>query len=374
MQEDANGRGAGPAPLRPPAPGAPVVVACLKLVELRAAVDPLTGAVTADPVSAGPSAADEAALEWALRIAETAGAEVVALCAGGTQSETMLLGALAAGAARALRVPLNGGESSAVVAAALAAGIRSLLPAARSGSGSGSGAASGGRLSSGSAAGGGWSSGSADGDGSGSVLVCCGDASVDRGSGSVPAFLAAELAAAQALGLIGLSLPAAPEANHGFELEVERRLDRGRRERLRLRPPCVVSVEAATARLRRATLAATLAARTAKVVVLDGALDSEALAGSAADGVELVAEEPFRPRTRVVPPPAGPGARERILDLTGSLQERPAARTLVLEPEAAADALLSTLAEWGELPEGVATGPRVSAQDGDDGYDETEAS
>ncbi len=68
------------------------------------------------------------------------------------------------------------------------------------------------------------------------------------------------------------------------------------------------------------------------------------------------------------------GARERILDLTGSLQERPAARTLVLEPEAAADALLSTLAEWGELPEGVATGPRVSAQDGDDGYDETEAS
>ena len=76
----------------------------------------------------------------------------------------------------------------------------------------------------------------------------------------------------------------------------------------------------------------------------------------------------------MVPPPAGPGARERILDLTGSLQERPAARTLVLEPEAAADALLSTLAEWGELPEGVATGPRVSAQDGDDGYDETEAS
>jgi hypothetical protein len=35
------------------------------------------------------------------------------------------------------------------------------------------------------------------------------------------------------------------------------------------------------------------------------------------------------------------------------LHEPPAARTLVLGAEAAADELLSTLAEWGELPSGV---------------------
>ncbi len=34
--------------------------------------------------------------------------------------------------------------------------------------------------------------------------VLCGDASLDGGSGSVPAFLAGELRAAQALGLVGL--------------------------------------------------------------------------------------------------------------------------------------------------------------------------
>ncbi len=40
----------------------------------------------------------------------------------------------------------------------------------------------------------------------GAQWVVCGDVSADRGSGAVPAFLAAELDAAQALGLVGVEI------------------------------------------------------------------------------------------------------------------------------------------------------------------------
>lgn len=316
----------------------PLVVACMKLVELGAAVDPLTGHVIADPLSAGPSPADQAALEWALRIGEVSGAEVVAVSAGAPRCEEMLRGALAAGATRALHIALEGDQPSAVVAEAVAGGLRMLLArqhrdqapdlpvtdaAVRP------------------------------------VVVCCGDASLDRGSGSFPAFLAGELRAAQALGLVAVNL--------GPVLEVERRLDLGRRERLRLVPPCVISVEATTARLRRASLPGVLAARSATVEVIDAvlrpdpngprvALDpngpidgtnrSENGSWVERSGVDLVGVEPFRPRTRVVAPPAGDTARERILDLTGAFRERRGVRVVVLEAEAAAAELLATLSLW----------------------------
>ena len=54
-------------------------------------------------------------------------------------------------------------------------------------------------------------------------LVLCGDRSADRGTGSFPAFLAAALNAAQALGVVRLE----PEGDG--ELRVHRRLDGGRR-------------------------------------------------------------------------------------------------------------------------------------------------
>ena len=83
-------------------------------------------------------------------------------------------------------------------------------------------------------------------------LVLCGDRSADRATGSFPAFLAASLEAAQALGVVLL------EPGDDRALRVHRRLDGGRREVLMVRPPAVVSVEAAGVRLRRAGLAATL--------------------------------------------------------------------------------------------------------------------
>ena len=89
------------------------------------------------------------------------------------------------------------------------------------------------------------------------VVVVCGDASADRGSGSVPAFLADELDAAQALGLLQLTTSDGDPAT----MSALRRLDGGRRERLAVPAPAVVSVEGAAGELRRASLAATLAAR-----------------------------------------------------------------------------------------------------------------
>ena len=84
-------------------------------------------------------------------------------------------------------------------------------------------------------------------------LVLCGDLAADRATGSFPAFLAASLGAEQALGCVRL------EPVDDRTLRVHRRLDGGRREVLMVRPPAVVSVEAAGVRLRRAGLPATLA-------------------------------------------------------------------------------------------------------------------
>jgi electron transfer flavoprotein beta subunit len=309
----------------------PLVVACMKLVERRAGVDPLSGMAIDDPASAGPSPADEAALELALRIAETTGSEVVAISAGGAGADEMLRASVAAGADRAIRVASRGDEPSDVVAAALASVVRAELAAQA------------------------WPLPAVL--GALPIVVCCGDASLDRGSGSVPAFLAAELGAAQALGLVRATVRPGGDSGTGpeqsrdpasaqLELEVERRLDGGRRERLLLRAPCVLSVEAVSARLRRASLGGVLAARAAEVAVHD----FETPPGTAFR-VQVTGVQPYRPRTRVVPPPpAGLGPRGRIAALTGALHERPAARTLVLGAEAAADELLSTMAEWGELP------------------------
>ena len=71
-------------------------------------------------------------------------------------------------------------------------------------------------------------------------LVLCGDRSADRGTGALPAFMAHELGAAQALGLVALG-PDGPQAGGadqgGRALWAERRLDGGWRERLAVPVP-----------------------------------------------------------------------------------------------------------------------------------------
>ena len=173
----------------------PVIVAALSWSWRETEVDPLTGVVRANLRDRGPSAAELAALEHALRLAERWDARVVAASVAPAEADEMLRDALAVGAAQALRVEparwmarprpagLVGGERES--AAALAEALRQHY-------------------------------GVPD-------LVLCGDLAADRATGSFPAFLAASLGAAQALGCVRL------EPLDGRVLRAYRRLDGGRR-------------------------------------------------------------------------------------------------------------------------------------------------
>ena len=270
----------------------PTIAVCLKWVPTRAEVDPLTGAVSVDERFTGVSAADRAALEWALRLSEPLGAEVLALSVGPPSADGPLRDALAAGADRTVRVDLPSDSPSEHVATALASAI---------------------------------------GDAS---IACCGDYSLDRGTGAVPAFLAAELGAAQALGLIDVQLA-------DGTLRATRRLDQGRREILDVPTPAVLSFEGGL-ELRRASLPRVLASRTPPVEV------RPAPTGLRPSLVEAVDHGPYRPRARVLPSPEG-DTRQRVLTLTGALVERTPPQLLELEPAEAAAAIVAQLRSWGHL-------------------------
>jgi electron transfer flavoprotein beta subunit len=282
-----------------PGARAPAIVACLKLVDHRPEVDALSGEVRTDPRTSGASDADAAALEWALRLGGAWGREVVAVTAGPAAADAVLREALAAGATRAVRVDLEADAPSEAVAVALAPVV------------------------------------------TGAAVVVCGNWSLDRGSGSVPAYLAAHRHAAQALGLVTLAFA----AEHPDEVTAVRRLDGGRRERLVATAPVVLSVEGASARLRRAGLAGLLAARHAAIEQV--AAEPSAVV-AATTGVRT---GPYRPRGRVLaPPPAGLDARQRVLSLTGALVERTPPQHVVADAPEAADRLLAQLRAWGYLP------------------------
>jgi electron transfer flavoprotein beta subunit len=169
-------------------------------------------------------------------------------------------------------------------------------------------------------------------------LVLCGDRSTDRGTGAIPAYVAHELGAAQALGLVSVSVD-------GSELRGQRRLEGGRREVLRVPRPAVCSVEAAGLRLRRASLQAELRARRSPIPVVSPR--------AVAPPVVMYVGRPaaHRPRPRLVPPPAGSDPRDRLLELTGALVARSAPTVLGPMPAGeAADVLLTWLAERGYAP------------------------
>jgi electron transfer flavoprotein beta subunit len=274
------------------------VAAALKWADLRPEMDPLTGTLTGDRRTWGMSPADGAALEWALRLGAAWGLPVTAVTAGRGEADAVLREAAAAGATRLVRVDLDPGQPSDVVAHGLAQAL------------------------------------------AGATVVCCGDHSVDRGSGSVPAYLAHSLGAAQALGLTTL---AASESPGG--LTAERRLDGGRRERLHVTQPAVVSVEPAGVRLRRASLSGLAAARNLAVhVVPPGTQPRHATV------VQSLHTAPYRPRARVLPPPpADRGPRERLLALTRALVERTPPREVTAGADEAADELLAYLKTNGYL-------------------------
>ena len=287
----------------------PVIVAALSWSWRETEVDPLTGTVHANLRDRGPNASELAALEHALRLAERWDAHVVAACVAPAGADEMLREALAVGATQALRVEparwmarprpvgMVGGERGSAAALAEALRRRYGVP----------------------------------------DLVLCGDVAADRATGSFPAYLAASLGAAQALGCVRL------EPVDGYALRVHRRLDGGRREVLMVRPPAVVSIEAAGVRVRRAGLPATLAKQDAVITA------AATPAAAAARRIRLLGVHPYRPRPRELPGPTGT-ALHRTLELTGALVERTPPTVLgPLSAGQAADELLGYLRRHGYL-------------------------
>jgi electron transfer flavoprotein beta subunit len=254
----------------------------------------------ADRRWSGVSAADEAALETALRIAEQIDvtgddaepSEVVVVSLGPPAADDVLREALAAGATSVLRIDASTELDSRVVADALAEHLRDR------------------------------------------ELIVCGDYSLDRGTGSVPAFLAAELSTAQALGLLDVGVGTDDTA----ALRAVRRLDGGRREILAVTPPAVLSVEGSTASLRRASLAASLAVRSAPIASVPGP-----------HGRLPEAEvHPYRPRARVLPAPSG-RALDRVRQILDVGGDDTHAELVTLDPPTAASRILDQLRDWGYL-------------------------
>jgi len=306
------------------------VVVCVKWVDLRPEIDPLTGSVTTDSRFSGAGPADLAALEWGLRLAEQQGGTVTAVTFGPMEAEPMLRDALAAGATRAVLLQHEGDGNMA--SRKVADRLASIC-------------------------------GDAD-------LVCCGLHSLDRGTGSVPAFIAGALGLPQALGLVSASSLSsdAPEGAGGATplrapIVVERRLDHGRRERLRVSGRCVLSFEGGV-ELRRAALTATLAAKSA-VVELIGSREPSRVQGSGTrvqpPEPAVVATGPYRPRAKVKPAPEG-STRERVASLISAGPDgAKTAGVRQLEPAEAAAHVVERLLEWGYIepppPGGKADAP-----------------
>lgn len=274
----------------------PLLAVCWKWVDRRPDIHAVTGAVdNADARFGGVSEADAAALEMALHVAHAWGARVRVVTAGGSDADRALRDALAVGAHEVLRVNVDPRVSSAVVAAALAEVV-------------------------------------AD-----ATVVWCGDYSADRGSGSVPAFVAARLGRASALGAVGVDLHANGDRTG---LRVVRRLDGGRREVLTVSIPAVVSVEGSVATLRRAPLASMLRAERADIPVVPGPTVPD---------TPRLAQRPFRPRARALAAPQGATALDRVRQLTGSSGDVSSTRAdvVTLDPRAAAERILHELHRWG---------------------------
>ncbi len=304
----------------------PIVAACLAPADPRPTVEPVTGEVHVDPRRLDLTAADAAALELALRAAQSWGGRLVAVAAGPPETEGALRQAMAVGAT-ALRLPwpdpdatsgprggrADFGEVQSVGGAQLAAdpvALARALAAAVSSFGP-------------------------------PALVVCGDRSALGGTGALPALLAHFLGAGQALGLVSLDVD-------GDVVVAERRLDGGWRERLRLASPAVCSVEAAGVRLRRAPLAGALAAESAPVPVAATPATGPGVAARQASW-HAGPPRPYRPRPHRVPAPEGT-TRERILTLTGALAAHDPPRLVgPLDPDQAAAELLDFLRSHGYL-------------------------
>lgn len=303
----------------------------MKWVSLRPEVNPLTGSVTTDDRWAGASPADLAALETALQVADHIVAfgwqrnqvQVTVATVGPTEASGLLKDSLSCGASNAVRIEPGLRDGEQPTSRAVAGALTDVF--------------------------------------TGFDLVLCGDWSLDRGSASVPVFLAAGLGVDEACGLVKVELVHVelvkdelaqnePAQNDGVqpsgvpastsvqvELQVERRLDGGRRERLVVRGPAVLSVEGLVARIRRATLSGLLTAQTAPI---DVRRPTKPMV-SGEPGVRFERTVAFRPPAPFYASPSPQDSPlSRVADLMGVSTTRVPPARLELDPDAAADLII----------------------------------
>jgi len=263
------------------------IAVCLKWI--NASGQPET--TDADDRYMGISYADQAALEYALRCAERNNEDVLVVTAGPEGAEVVLRDAISRGAHRSARINIDRLSDSSTIARAIAQVVANCSQ------------------------------------------IWCGDYSADRGSGSVPAFIAAELSIDQALGLVEIEVP--PDVQH--PIKALRRLDGGRREQLEILGTAVISVEGSTARLRRASLKGSMSASKHIVEVVPAN-------NSANDAPPM---RPYRPRARAVAAPVGYSALDRVRQITDTSSAKGHGETVHLEPREAAELIVNKLREWG---------------------------
>lgn len=209
---------------------------------------------------------DLVACEVAVGLKQALGGAITVLTAGGVDADRGLRTALALGGDAAVRVALDGEGMS--------GGARTarLLAAALSAEGK-------------------------------PDVVLCGVRSPDSGSGAMPAALAEYLHLPLVTGVVKL------EVENGA-LALERRLDGGRRELLRVRPPVVLTIEPSLATPHYPPVAARLRADRARVRVYTA---EELGVPNQEPVVHLDGLRPPRPMAaRLVAPPPSFAARERL--------------------------------------------------------------
>jgi electron transfer flavoprotein beta subunit len=261
------------------------IAVCVKWVPDPESPTPIKaddGAEAPDDLAHVASPIDLVACEAALRVKEAAGGTVALYAAGPEAAEKGLRGALALGGDEAARVAFDGGG--------LAGGVRvaRLLAAAIANSGT-------------------------------PDLVVCGTRSPDSGTGIVPAALAEYLGLPYVGGVVRIE----PGRE---EIELERRLDGGRREVVRARPGLVVGVEPSLCQPRYPALLARRKAERAPIPVVTaadlGVVDD-------AGPLQPAGLHPPRPRlAQLVAPPPSLSARERLAFILagGAAQNRTPSR------------------------------------------------
>jgi electron transfer flavoprotein beta subunit len=245
------------------------IAVCVKWVpdpENPTPIGPDSAGLERDDLVHVASPVDLVACEAGMRVKEAVGGTVALYTAGPAAAEAGLRGALALGCDEAARVAfdaggLNGGVRVArLLAAAVAA------------------------------------AGAPD-------LVLCGTRSPDSGSGVVPAALAELLGLPYVGGVVRIE-----PGNE--EIEIERRLDGGRREVLRAKPGLVVGVEPSLCQPRYPAL---LARRKAERTPIAVHTADDLGVADAAGPLQPAGLHPPRPRlAQLVAPPPSFSARERL--------------------------------------------------------------